>query len=303
MTITILQGLPASGKSTKAAQLLKERGNVIRLNKDLLRTMLHFDRWTGRLEGMTRDAERILAKHFLDAGQNVLIDDTNLNPGVLQSWKDLGNELGAKVEVIKVGTSIDECITRDWKREKRVGDHVIIGMAMQNGIYHEPENGIVICDLDGTLADIRHRKHFVEQTPKDWKNFFAGIAADDLRMDVMDRVMAHENAGREVFLVSGRPDDTREVTEAWLEAKANGYRFYRTLFMRRAGDHRPDTDVKREIYDRYFKGRKIVDVIDDRPRLVCMWRDLGLPVTDVGSNEDFRDEREALNYWTEDRAA
>lgn len=55
--LTIMRGLPASGKSTKAKELLSV-GNTVRINKDLLRTMLHFDTFTGRNEGMTRDAAR-----------------------------------------------------------------------------------------------------------------------------------------------------------------------------------------------------------------------------------------------------
>src|SRR4051812_38724625 len=77
--LIIMQGLPASGKSTKAKELL-EHGNTVRLNKDLLRTMLHFDKFTGRNEGLTQDAALFLADNFLEKDINVIIDDTNFNP-------------------------------------------------------------------------------------------------------------------------------------------------------------------------------------------------------------------------------
>lgn len=37
---------------------------------------------------------------------------------------------------------------------------------------------IAVLDLDGVLADVRHRLRFVEKTPKDWDAFFAAISAD-----------------------------------------------------------------------------------------------------------------------------
>ena len=36
----------------------------------------------------------------------------------------------------------------------------------------------VVVDLDGVLADVRHRVHHVERRPKDWAAFFAA-ATDD----------------------------------------------------------------------------------------------------------------------------
>ena len=82
--ITMLSGLPASGKTTRAALLLKEYGNAVRVNKDLLRKMLHNDIWTGNNEKNTKNAEKALAIHFLLNGLNVIVDDTNMG----QSHKD-----------------------------------------------------------------------------------------------------------------------------------------------------------------------------------------------------------------------
>ena len=303
MTLTILRGLPASGKSTKAQELLRASGNGVRLNKDLLRTMLHCDRWSGPNEKATREASLVLARHFLANKRHVLIDDTNLNEGTLQGWKDLGKECGAKVEVIDVDTPLEECLLRDRIREKRVGDHVIVGMAMQYGLYPTPENGMVICDLDGTLCDITHRRHFVDGTDgekKNWKAFFEELPMDGVRLEVLDMLFAHEKAGREIFFVSGRPDTYRKQTEEWLKMGAYGVP-YRALFMRPGHDSREDSIIKREIYERYFKGFDVVEVIDDRPQVIAKtW----LPllgkgrVKDVGTNTEFMEEREELNYWT-----
>ena len=296
--IIIMRGLPASGKSTRAQEILKESGNYVRINKDLLRTMLHFGKWTGVNEGLTRDAARALAKMFLGAGTNVIIDDTNLNSGTMHSWQDLAFETNSKVEVVTMETTLKECIWRDSKRENGVGRSVIVGMALQSGLYPRPENGVVLCDIDGTLADITHRLHFVhpyiggpenpEAAKKDWKSFFGGIPDDRPRLEVIDMLMKHEEEGRKIFIISARPDTYREMTEAWLEKAFNGYQPYEAVLMRRASDKRPDTEVKADMLRQYFPDHSwIREIIDDRPSVIRMWREKGFYVVDVGNGIEF----------------
>ena len=37
---------------------------------------------------------------------------------------------------------------------------------------------IAVVDLDGVVADVRHRLHFVQSRPKDWYRFFAAARTD-----------------------------------------------------------------------------------------------------------------------------
>ena len=283
-----MRGLPASGKSTRAKEIMEESGNVVRINKDLLRTMLHFDKWSGFHESITRNVSRTIAKSLLESGTNVIIDDTNLNEGTFQSWKDLATDIGAKSEVVKIETSFEECLIRDRARENPVGDHVIVQMALQNGLYPEPKRGFVLCDLDGTLADIRHRLKYVKSEPKDWKGFFEHISEDKPRIEVIDKLMEFEEQGYDIFIVSARPDNYRKQTENWLLSAFNGYEPYQAVLMRRAGDRRPDTETKAEILNNYFKDTKQIHaIIDDRPSVIRMWREKGLNVIDVGSGVEF----------------
>lgn len=287
--ITLMVGLPASGKSTKAEELLK-RGGTVRINKDLLRTMLHCDKFTGINEGMTRDAARTLAKTFLSQGVNVIIDDTNLNPGTLQSWKDLGKELDAKIEYCRLDTSVEECLRRDKARGDKVGAHVIIQMALQHLQYMKGEK-VVLCDLDGTLCDISHRLKFVKNLPeggkKDWKSFFAAIPEDTIRTEVLNQLLKLEEEGNKIIFVSARPDTYRKETEEWLEKNLNGYKLHTALLMRDSRDSREDTLIKSEVYDKFLKHLSITKIFDDRPSVIRMWREKGLEVVDVGSGVEF----------------
>ena len=279
--MTIMVGLPASGKSTVAEQLLTV-GNTIRINKDLLRTMLHFDKWSGRNESTTREASRLIAKWFLINGKSVIIDDTNLNPSTVQSWVDLAKECDAKIEYNKLDTSVVECIERDSKREKKVGKHVIQKMALQHLDWLKGTETIV-CDIDGTLADCEHRRHHLQGETKDWHGFFNDMLKDTLREDVYIQYMA-EGYKKLRIIVSARPEDYRSMTEHWLQKEGV---LYDILIMREKGDSRPDTEVKKDIYDKYLRKLNVTTVIDDRPSVIKMWREQGLNVIDVGNGIDF----------------
>ncbi len=282
-----MQGLPASGKSTRACQLLTEYGNAVRINRDLLRTMLHNDVWSNEKEHITLASARTLAKMLLiTKNVVVIIDDTNLNPGVVTSWENFAKECNARFEIFRMDTSISECLRRDALRAKSVGDHVIVGMALQYGLYPIPKEGFVLCDIDGTLADISHRLHYVQQDPKDWDGFFEACDSDVVRCDVAEMVDYHLLNNVEIIYVSGRPESCRNATEEWLAIEELDEHI--ALFMRRDGDHRPDTIVKEEMLKRYFPDTScIVEVIDDRPSVIRMWKSHGLKVVDVGNGEEF----------------
>lgn len=287
--LIIMQGLPASGKSTRAKEIMEKYGNVVRVNRDLLRKMLHFDKWTGYNESLTRAMASAIAKECLIAGVNVIIDDTNLNAGTLTSWIDMAKRMNQKYELEEMQTPWEICVERDEKRENSVGRSVIVGMALKAGLYPKPEKGVILCDLDGTLADVDHRLHFVKNVEKkDWDGFFNAIPKDKLRKEVADMVLKHEEAGRKIFIITARPERFRDLTETWLEKKFKGYRFWEAIIMRPDGDSRPDTEIKSKMLETYFPDISwIKEVIDDRPSVIRMWKEKGLKVVDVGPGIEF----------------
>lgn len=281
-----MKGLPASGKSTKAKELIDERGHTVRINKDLLRTMLHFDKWNGKNEKITQDASKALVLSLLMQGVNVIVDDTNLNDGTLDSYRQLAKTANAKLEYVDL-TNVDIaiCLNRDAQRQKKVGKDVIVNMALRTGLYEVP-GPIVICDLDGTLCNIEHRLHYVKGERKDWKGFYDHISEDSVNVEVAKMIWDARLEGKSIVFVSGRPEDYKGVTLKWLED--HGINYFTTIIMRKAGDSRADDIVKEEILHTYFKNiDDIALVIDDRPRVIRMWQKNGLQVKDVGSGIEF----------------
>jgi FMN phosphatase YigB (HAD superfamily) len=140
---------------------------------------------------------------------------------------------------------------------------------------------IVIVDIDGTLADIQHRLHFVQGPGKKrWKQFFRAMDGDK-PVEVVVRWVNSLPPEYKAILITGRNEEYRRETEAWLER--HGVR-YSKLLMRRAGDRRPDTIIKRELLDQVGRER-VAFVIDDLPLVCEMYREYGLRVFQVRCGE------------------
>lgn len=282
--LLMLKGLPASGKSTYAEGLVTGGGNWVRMNRDLLRTMLHFDKWSGKNEEKTMETGWWIVKHWLNKGVNVIVDDTNLSQSHRDRWTNLAKECNANFETKSFDTDWFECVHRDSRREKQVGRAVILNMAMQYNLVQDLKT-IVVCDIDGTVADCEHRRHHLDSDPKDWKSFFAEMSKDlpnlHVYQDAMDMAVHH---GGELIFVSARPENYRAVTEEWLKYYGMDHLH---LLMRRAGDKRPDTEVKEDIYQKYLSHYEIVKVYDDRPSVIRMWDSHGLDVVDCGDGVEF----------------
>jgi len=132
----------------------------------------------------------------------------------------------------------------------------------------------IICDIDGTLADCRHRLyHVLPGGKRDWDSFFAGMGDDGLIEPVADLIWyAHDKC--DVVLCSGRPEDYRAATEAWLDEHNIKYD---ALYMSPAGDTRADHIVKAQLLAGMREdGYEPFIVIDDRQSVVDMWREAGL---------------------------
>ncbi len=161
MKLTMLRGLPASGKSTFARKTVEDTGNSLRINRDDLRAMCFNSKWTGKREGFIKKAERALAKLGVEEGYNPIIDDTNLPAGNRESWSNFAKELGVKFEMKEFNEDLPTLIGRDSNRDNPVGPGAIMNMALRGGYITFLVN-FIICDIDGTVADLSHRLRHIQ---------------------------------------------------------------------------------------------------------------------------------------------
>jgi len=141
-----------------------------------------------------------------------------------------------------------------------------------------------ICDLDGTLFDINHRRHHVRNGKKNWKAFNAEIINDTPIQPVLTVVRSLMDNGNACVYMSGRNEASRTDTVRCLgnALVANG-----DLFMRADGDYRRDDIIKEELLDVAIAkyGNNPMFVIDDRKQVVDMWQRRGIYTFDVGQGK------------------
>lgn len=142
----------------------------------------------------------------------------------------------------------------------------------------------VIVDIDGTVADVEHRRHHVSDSrKKNWHAFFEAMVNDPPKEDVIELVTILFNDGYDIIFVSGRPDNYREQTDDWLRSHVPIDRY--DLHMRAAGDTRADHVVKREILREIQKEYQIFLSLDDRQSVVDMWRREGITCLQVAPGD------------------
>ncbi|MBX7147071.1 MAG: hypothetical protein K1X44_07170 [Alphaproteobacteria bacterium] len=132
---------------------------------------------------------------------------------------------------------------------------------------------MVIFDLDGTLANIEHRIHFIQGKKRKWRDFFAACI-DDKPHEAVITILQALYPLFKIYIVSGRSDEVRKQTEDWLRLNHVPYHH---LIMRKEGDHIPDTILKISwVHQGLIPKDHILCVFDDRNKVVKMWRDAGI---------------------------
>lgn len=134
---------------------------------------------------------------------------------------------------------------------------------------------MIVFDIDGVLADVRHRLHHLQSRPKDWAGFFAAAVDDPVLPEGRRAVDDAKRSGASITYVTGRPSRYRRDTRRWL--LAHGFP-EADLHMRPTRDRRPARFYKAEVLRRIAADDELVAVIDDDVKVVEHLRGQGLTV-------------------------
>lgn len=142
-----------------------------------------------------------------------------------------------------------------------------------------PERGVderlvAAVDIDGVLADVRHRLRHVRSRPKDWGAFFAAAPRDPVLEQGRATVVRLAEVFEIVYL-SGRPEVCRTDTERWLDD--HGLPAGR-LLLRPHGDHSPARLLKVAALDELARKRRVAVLVDDDPLVLEAARAAGYDV-------------------------
>ncbi|TFD75039.1 HAD family acid phosphatase [Cryobacterium fucosi] len=147
----------------------------------------------------------------------------------------------------------------------------------------------LICDVDGTLVDVRDVRSHVERPAGevDFKPNYERFHADSINSPAHPEViqlLKHAHAcGLTILIVTGREQKWSFLTTTWLAEHGVPYD---ELIMRSRNDPRPDAVVKTEMVRSIALRYNTRLAIDDRPAIVEVWQGAGIPtalVTASGS--------------------
>lgn len=142
----------------------------------------------------------------------------------------------------------------------------------------------VIFDVDGTLMNIEHRRHFVNDGNNDWKAFEDAMVNDVPNFPIMHIAFDMSNDdNHEVVIVSARNERHREITEK--QINDCGVKFEH-LFLREDDDFRPDHVFKQDVLDALIDADWWPELVfDDRNNVVDMWRRNGIVCAQVAEGD------------------
>lgn len=282
LTLTMTRGLPASGKSTWAADQVRRSapGSLVRVSKDNLRLMLHGNGRGKRTEHQVLEARDAIIERCLQQQVSIIVDDTNFLPYHELRLRELAERHQAAFQIEDfTHVSLEECLIRNDQRTNKVPREAIVGMyetylsgSAAPGATSSMRREAVIVDIDGTVALHQGR------TPFEWNK----VHTDTPNLPVIATVRALAGAGYDIVYCSGRDAVCRAATEQWIDTHIG---VPGPLFMRSERDNRRDAIVKRELYETHIQPVwDVMLVLDDRDQVVKVWRDeLHLPCFQVAA--------------------
>lgn len=286
--ILVLQGVPASGKSTWAKEFVKDKKDWVIVSRDCIRESTG-NYWVPERENYISELEFDAITHAIKNNLNVIIDATNLNPKTIKKWDELGAKYNIEVEYKLFKISYKEALARDEERGKNGGRAVGIKTIRRFFNNYFPEDiaplsddrkiieydvykkDCIICDIDGTIA-LRNGR-----SPFDYSK-----VSEDTFDPRMKRLLETFDPNKlDLIFVSGREgtEQCKEDTVNWIcsNLKNSDFRLEFKIFFRKEGDYRNDAIVKKEIYDNLIKPTyNVIAVFDDRNRVTDMWREEGI---------------------------
>ena len=139
---------------------------------------------------------------------------------------------------------------------------------------------VIVFDLDGTICNVDHRRHWVASRPKNWTAWNAAIPYDTPHEDIVWLLTTFsDDPTNMIILCSGRGSEHRAVTEKWLK---DNKVYYDALYMRAEKDNRKDSIVKVELLHDIQRDYGWPYLwVDDRTSVVDAIREQGVRVLQV----------------------
>jgi hypothetical protein len=137
------------------------------------------------------------------------------------------------------------------------------------------DRALAVIDIDGVLADVRHRLHHLSGRRRDWAAFFAAAPEDGVLPEGRSEIERALAEGLGLVYLTGRPERCRSASITWL--REHGFPSA-PLCMRPDNDRRPAREFKVDALREIASMGTIARVIDDDAAVVAAVASAGFPV-------------------------
>lgn len=144
LSLELLCGIPASGKTTLSAFLVQSK-NLVKICPDDIRLEICGDMKDQSQNKRVFEIAFERCKSALSQGNSVLIDATNVTRKSRKGWCDLGKSFNAQITVYVLSTSFDECKRRNQARSERVVPDFVIDRMIAS--YEAPDKNLERIDF------------------------------------------------------------------------------------------------------------------------------------------------------------
>ena len=148
-----------------------------------------------------------------------------------------------------------------------------------------------IFDLDGTIANVNHRLPLIFCDKPNWQEFYRACVRDVPNEWCVQLIKSLARDGIHVNIVTCRSKEVYKETVDWLMLVFGNTKNISLHMIREVDDNTPDTDLKREFLGAFDKD-SILFVVEDRPRVVDMYRQEGLTCLQCGFRPEYKRNKE-----------
>lgn len=140
----------------------------------------------------------------------------------------------------------------------------------------------IICDMDGTLVDVRRIRHLVDPGgPRNFDAFHSASIDCPANDAVRELLLLEKDRGAKVIIVTARSERWAFLTSLWLSEHGIDAD---ELIMRRPMDYRPDHEVKTEFARALSQQYEVITAVDDRDDILAVWQSFGFPTIKVSED-------------------
>lgn len=302
--LIILRGLPGSGKTKTAVELVDKDSWLVRVCNEDISYMLYRKPFLTQLDRFQHDNVTLTRKNTVDnllkAGLSVVDDNLNLDSESVKSLYAIANKYKAEVEIIDHDLHFEECIKFSRRKDgmmfseeyfrdlvKRFTKKGHIRSAPTNkpaeemsGKHYTPNPDLpkaVWVDADGT---------FFSMDPKLRGPFeFHKVHLDTPFQHIVDLCTALKNDGYKIVVMSGRDESCWQATfDCFVSAGVTPD----DMFLRPNNTKDiKDYEIKEQLFWKYVAPKyDIRFALDDRQSVVDYTREvLGIPVLQVARGD------------------